>query len=119
MVRAKWYKPVHEKKYKPAAKHDGERNMLEVLRGQNPELKEEEFPYLRTNLKKGQCSLAAGNCIGNFQFPSMELNLQSSFITCIRGNLLVRAYECKSGWQRLQGQGLLAFLWGPSRFWEL
>ena len=58
MFRAKWYKVVHEKKYKPAAKDDGEKNMLEVLRGQNQELKavlakmEEELPYLRHNLKK-------------------------------------------------------------------
>ena len=26
MFRAKWYKAVHEKKYKPAAKDEGERN---------------------------------------------------------------------------------------------
>ena len=58
MFRAKWYQAVHEEKYKSAAKDDGERNTLEVLRGQNQELKatlakmEEEFPYLRHNLKK-------------------------------------------------------------------
>ena len=58
MVRAKWYKAVHEKKYKPAAKDNGESNTLEVLRGQNQELKavlakmEEEFPCLRHSLKK-------------------------------------------------------------------
>ena len=59
MSRAKWYKAVHEKKYKQASKDEGgERSTLEVLRGQNQELKavltkmEEEFPYLRHNLKK-------------------------------------------------------------------
>ena len=58
MFRAKWYKAVHEKKYKPAAKDESERSTLEVLRGQNQELKavlirmQEEFPYLRHNLKK-------------------------------------------------------------------
>ena len=58
MFRAKWYKAVHEKKYKPAAKDESKRNTLEVLRSQNHELKavlakmEEEFPYLRHNLKK-------------------------------------------------------------------
>ena len=59
MSRAKWYKAVHEKKYKQTSKDEGgERSTLEVLRGQNQELKavlskmEEEFPYLRHNLKK-------------------------------------------------------------------
>ena len=58
MFRAKWYKAVHEEKYKPAAKDDGERITLKVLRGQNQELKallvklEEEIPFLRHNLKK-------------------------------------------------------------------
>ena len=47
------------KKYKQTSKDEGgERSTLEVLRGQNQELKavltkmEEEFPYLRHNLKK-------------------------------------------------------------------
>ena len=57
-LRAKWYKAVHEKKYRTAAKDESETNTLEALRSQNQELKaaltrmEEEFPYLRHNLKK-------------------------------------------------------------------
>ena len=58
MFRPMWYKAVHKKKYKPAAKDDSDRNMLRVLRGQNQEQeavlpkREEEFLYLRHNLKK-------------------------------------------------------------------
>ena len=58
-LRAKWYKAVYEKKYRPAAaKGESERCTLEALRSQNQELKvaltrmEEEFPYLGHNLKK-------------------------------------------------------------------
>ena len=50
--------PLNGKKYKQISKDEVERSTLELLRGQNQELKavltkmEEEFPYLRHNLKK-------------------------------------------------------------------